>query len=153
MKKKVTIAGVQARASTDVAANLAKAVQLVRQAARKGAKIICLEELYRTIYFPQHRKHPSAALAESIPGESTTAFSKLAKELGVVIIVPVFEKAPGGKRYNSAVVIDDRGRLLPTYRKMHIPQDPLFYEKNYFAPGNRGWRGCKTKSATFAGLA
>ena len=152
MKKKVTIAGIQARASTDVAANLAKAVQLVRQAARKGAKIICLEELYRTIYFPQHPKHPSAALAESIPGESTTAFSKLAKELGVVIIVPVFEKARGGKHYNSAVVIDQNGKLLPTYRKMHIPQDPLFYEKNYFAPGDRGWRVYKTKFASFAVL-
>jgi predicted amidohydrolase len=72
--------------------------------------------------------------------------------MGVVIIVPIFEKARGGKRYNSAVVIDHDGKLLPTYRKMHIPQDPLFYEKNYFTPGDRGWRVYKTKYAAFAVL-
>src|SRR3989304_331234 len=92
MKKMVTIAGVQAQASTNVAANLAKAQRIVREAARKGAQIICLGELYRTIYFPQYPKRRRDALAETIPGESTAVFSKLAKELGVVIIVPVFEK-------------------------------------------------------------
>ena len=156
MKKMVTIAAIQARASKDVAANLTGTAKMVRQAARRGAKIICLQELYRTIYFPQHSvknsKSRCTSIAETIPGESTNAFSKLARELGVVIIVPVFEKARGGKYYNSAVVIDEQGNCLPTYRKMHIPQDPLFYEKDYFAPGDRGWRVYKTKFATFAVL-
>ena len=152
MKMLVTIGAMQAKASQDVAANFAKAVRMVRRAARKGARIICLQELYRTVYFPQHAKPKCGVSAETIPGESTKAFSKLAKELGVVIIVPVFEEARGGKRYNSAVVIDQNGILLPTYRKMHIPQDPLFYEKNYFRPGNQGWRVYKTKFATFAVL-
>src|SRR3990170_6472929 len=152
MKQMVTIAGIQARASKHVAANIAKTAKMVRQAAGKGAEIICLQELYRTVYFPQHAKRNCHALAESIPGESTKIFGKLARELGVVIILPIFEKAPGGKHYNSAVVIDQNGKLLPTYRKMHIPQDPLFYEKNYFAPGDRGGRVYKTKHATFAVL-
>jgi len=152
MKKVVTVAGIQARAEENAAANLAKSEKMVRQAASKGARIICLQELYRTLYFPQHRKGDRAAMAETIPGGSTRAFSKLAKELGVVIIVPVFEKARDGNYYNSAAVIDPRGRLLPTYRKMHIPQDPLFYEKNYFSPGDKGWRVYKTKFATFAVL-
>jgi agmatine deiminase len=152
MKKSVTIGGIQARASEDVAANVAKTVTMVRRAARKGAKIICLQELYRTFYFPQHAKRMRDAIPESIPGASTNTFGKLAEELGVVIIVPIFEKARGGKHYNSAVVIDQNGKLLPTYRKMHIPQDPLFYEKNYFAAGDRGWRVYKTTYATFAVL-
>jgi len=98
-------------------------------------------------------------LAEPIPGESTRVFSKLAKELGAVLIVPVFERAGSGngkekqaRFYNSAVVIDERGRLLPTYRKLHLPQDPLFYEQNYFSRGNMGYRVYKTKFATFAVL-
>jgi agmatine deiminase len=152
MKEVVTIAGVQARAGKNIAANLAKTARMVRLAAKKGARIICLQELYRTLYFPQHQNTVAGALAETIPGESTNMFSKLAKELGVVLIVPVFEKARNGKRYNSAVAIDERGRLLPTYRKMHLPQDPLFYEKTYFSPGDRGWRVYKTKFAAFAVL-
>jgi len=152
MKQLVTIGAIQAKASQDVAVNLAKTIRMVRQAARRGAQIICLQELYRTTYFPQHAKPKRGLSAESIPGESTNAFSKLAKELRVVIIVPIFEKARGGKNYNSAVVIDEKGKLLPTYRKMHIPQDPLFYEKNYFHPGDRGWRVYKTRFATFAVL-
>ncbi|MBI3934839.1 MAG: carbon-nitrogen hydrolase [Acidobacteria bacterium] len=148
----VTVAGIQARASQDVAANLAQTAQMVRLAAGKGAQIICLQELYRTTYFPQHAKFDATSVAETIPGESTDTFSRLAKQLAVVIIVPVFEKARGGKKYNSAVVIDERGRLLPTYRKMHLPQDPLFYEKNYFAPGDHGWRVSQTKFARFAVL-
>jgi len=152
MKQMVTIAGIQAKASEDVAANLAKTIAMVRRAARNGARIICLQELYRTIYFPQHAKRQREVIAESIPGESTKIFSKLAKELGVVIIVPIFEKARSGRHYNSAVVINESGKLLPTYRKMHLPQDPLFHEKNYFHPGDQGWRVYKTKFATFAVL-
>lgn len=151
-RKTVTVAGIQVKAGPEPAANMAKAARLARQAARRGARIICLPELYRTIYFPQYRQRDARAYAETIPGESTALFRALAKELGVVLIVPIYEKARGGKYYNSAAVIDERGRLLPTYRKMHIPQDPLFYEQKYFAPGNRGWRVYKTRFATFAVL-
>jgi agmatine deiminase len=152
MRKTVSIGAIQATASRDIAANVANAVKMVRRAARRGAEIICLQELYRTVYFPQHAKRSRDAIPEPIPGKSTMTFRKLARELGVVIIVPIFEQARGGKRYNSAVVIESNGKLLPTYRKMHIPQDPLFYEKNYFAPGDRGWRVCETKFATIAVL-
>jgi agmatine deiminase len=143
------------RAAASPAANLANAQRLVRQSARKGAEIICLPELYRTLYFPQHAKRDMRGLAETIPGESTQTFSELAKDLGVVVIVPVFEQAGGVKGtrfYNSAVVIDERGRLLPTYRKLHLPHDPLFWEQSYFAPGDTGCRVYKTKFATFAVL-
>ena len=112
--------------------NLNKTVKLVEQAVKKGAKIICLQELYRTIYFPQYRNAKKNDFAETIPGESTKVFSVLAKKHQVVIIVPIFEKDSKGKFHNSAVVINTDGKLLPTYRKIHIPQDPLFYEKNYF---------------------
>jgi agmatine deiminase len=152
MKKKVTIGSIQTRASENVAENLSKTVQMVRRAARRGARIICLQELYRSLYFPQQARRNREAMAESIPGQSTNVFGELARELGVVIIVPIFERTPGGKFYNSAVVIDHRGKLLPTYRKMHIPQDPLFYEKSYFQPGDQGWQVYQTKFATFAVL-
>jgi agmatine deiminase len=148
----VTIAAIQSRALQDPDANVRNAELLTRLAARKGAQIICLPELYRTVYFPQHRKADASRFAETIPGESTRVFRKLAKELGTVLIVPVFEHAKSGGFFNSAAVIDERGRLLPTYRKLHLPQDPLFYEQNYFSPGDRGYRIYKTRFATFAVL-
>lgn len=133
-------------------ANLKNAVIKVKQAAKKGAKIICLPELYRTIYFPQKISKNFEKYSETIPGESTAIFSQLAKELKVVIIVPLFEKAKDGCFYNSAAVIDETGKLLATYRKIHIPHDPLFYEQSYFKPGEFGYKIYKTKSATFAVL-
>jgi agmatine deiminase len=155
-RRLVTIGAIQSRALEDPDANLRNAERLTRLAARKGAQIICLPELYRTVYFPQHRRADVSGYAETIPGESTRVFRKLAKELGTVLIVPVFEQAgSGGKNgrfYNSAVVIDERGRLLPTYRKLHLPQDPLFYEQNYFSHGDAGYRVYKTKFTTFAVL-
>jgi len=136
---KVTIALIQTQVSEDIDLNLRKALELVREAAGKGAQIVCLPELYRTRYFPQWDRDgysgPNAeSLAESIPGPSTGAFSALARELEIVIIVPLFERDTSGY-YNSVVVIDADGSLLPTYRKVHIPHDPLFYEKSYFIPG------------------
>lgn len=152
MAKKVTVAAIQSKVSKDMDANLTKTLRMVRQAAKKGAKIVCLQELYRTTYFPQYKKVDKDSYAETIPGESTTAFSKLAKELGIVVVVPIYEKGANGKYYNSAVVIDEKGKLLPTYHKIHIPQDKRFYEKNYFEEGNRGYRIYKTKFGTFAVL-
>jgi agmatine deiminase len=152
MERPVLIGVIQASASKDITANMAKNVAMVRRAAKRGAQIVCLQELYRSVYFPQYAKQRCDAPAEFIPGESTKLFGGLAKELGAVIIVPVFEKTPDGKHYNSAVVLAHNGRLLPTYRKMHLPQDPLFYEQNYFSPGNRGFLVYKTGFATFAVL-
>lgn len=148
--KFVTIAAIQSAVSADLNANLNKTIKLVEQAAKKGAKIICLEELFRTPYFPQYKNAKKENFSETIPGVSTEAFSAIAKKQKVVIIVPIFEKDSSGHFHNSAVVINADGKLMPTYRKIHIPQDPLFYEKNYFEDGDGGYKIYKTKYATFA---
>jgi agmatine deiminase len=148
--KFVTIATIQSAVSADLNANLNKTIKLVEQAAKKGAKIICLEELFRTPYFPQYKNAKKENFSETIPGVSTEAFSAIAKKQKVVIIVPIFEKDSSGHFHNSAVVINADGKLMPTYRKIHIPQDPLFYEKNYFEDGDGGYKIYKTKYATFA---
>ena len=155
MRHKVTIAAIQMKMSTDPAGNLAKSERMIRLAAQKGAQIIFLPELCRTIYFPQYEgteRTEGTDFAESIPGESTRHFGSLARELETVIIVPLYEKSKAGKFYNTAAVLNHDGKLLPLYRKLHIPQDPLFYEKNYFSPGDSGYRVYKTKFATFAVL-
>ena len=152
MKNKiVTIAAIQSAVSSDLKVNLKKTVYLVERAAKSGAQIICLQELYRNIYFPQYKKINKDYYAETIPGESTYTFSALAKKYGVVIIVPVFEKRKG-KYFNSAVVINHKGKLMPMYDKVHIPQDPLFYEKNYFESGKSGYKIYKTKFGKIAVL-
>lgn len=149
--KKVTIGLVQTSVSDNVYQNLQKTLKRTEEAARNGAKIICLQELFRTTYFPQHERCDASCFAETIPGESTDAFSALAKAYGVVVIVPLFERGKDGKYYNSVSVIDADGTLLPTYRKSHIPQDPLFYEKNYFSPGDK-FQIYDTRYARFAVL-
>ncbi len=128
---------IQTAVSEDPDRNLAHTLDAARTAIREGARILCLQELYRTPYFPQYDDQDASAWAETIPGPSTRAFSALAREYGVVIIVPLYERAESGDYYNTAVVIDADGRLLPAYRKVHIPYDPLFYEKTYFRPGDR----------------
>ena len=133
-------------------AALAKAQVMIRQAARKGAKIICLQELFATPYFPQKRKVNVEKYCEAIPGQTSKIMSQLARDLGIVIIVPICEKATNGKCFNAAVVYDERGKLLGKYRKNHIPHDPGFYEKDYFAEGDLGYKIFKTKSAKFAVL-
>ena len=149
--KNLTIALIQSSCSEKPEENLKKSVGKVKEAAKKGAKIICLQELYRTAYFPQYEKKDFSHLAETIPGESTNTFSKLAKENDVVIIVPIFEKDKN-KFYNSVVVIDADGKLLETYRKIHVPYDPLFYEKTYFEAGNNGYKVYNTKYGKFSVL-
>ncbi len=106
-----------------------------------------LQELYRSKYFPQVEKQDVSQLAETIPGDSTRVFSELAKEKKIVIIAPLFEKAANGKCYNSAIVIDADGKISSIYRKVHIPQDPYFYEKNYFEAGDQGYCVNKTRYA------
>lgn len=144
-KKEVLVGLIQTQVSPDLAKNLAQAERLVAKAAKAGAQIICLPELFRTPYFPQYPKANKNAFCETIPGVSTAVFKVLAKKHGVVIIVPIYEKDKQGQYHNSAVAIDNTGRLLPTYRKIHIPQDPLFYEKNYFKPSDSGYKIYKTK--------
>lgn len=149
-KDPVTVGLVQTSVSDDIPANMDKTVGKVHVAADEGAKIVCLQELYRTKYFPQEESKDIGKLAETIPGDSTKIFSTIARERGIVIIVPVFEKSYDGNCYNSAVVIDVDGRMMDTYRKTHVPFDPLFYEKNYFKPGDAGYKVYKTKYATFS---
>src|SRR5512143_3164314 len=120
--------------------NVEKAVSRVREAARLGAEVVCLPEMYRTPYFCQTEDHANFALAESVPGPSTEAFSRVAKEERVAVVVPVFERRAAGVYHNSAAVIAADGSLAGLYRKMHVPDDPLYYEKFYFAPGDLGFR-------------
>ncbi len=148
----VTIGLIQSSVSTDIAKNVRKTVAKIREAARRGAQVICLQELYRTRYFPTDEKKDVAHLAETIPGESTEALARVAKELEVVIVVPVFEVDGKGKYYNSAAVIDADGALAGAYRKIHIPHDPFFYEQSYFELGNQGYRVFKTRYLNFAVL-
>jgi len=149
-KDSVTVGLVQTSVSDDISSNMDKTVGKVHDAADEGAKIVCLQELYRTKYFPQEESKDIGKLAETIPGDSTKIFSTIARERGIVIIVPVFERSQDGNYYNSAVVIDADGRVMDTYRKTHVPFDPLFYEKNYFKPGDAGYKVYKTKYATFS---
>lgn len=150
-KKKVTLGLIQTAVTKNIPDNIRKTVMLVRKAAKQGAQIICLQELFSSIYFPQYKKIDASGFAEPIPGNTVNLFSKLAKELGVVIIVPLYEKAKDGY-YNTAVTIDADGTVLGKYRKIHIPFDKLFYEKNYFKDGDLGYKVYKTKFASIATL-
>jgi N-carbamoylputrescine amidase len=127
------------RCSSDPDANLQRAVAGIESAAEKGAQVICLPELFRSLYFCQVEDAALFDLAETIPGPSTERLSELARQLGVVLVVPLFEKRAPGLYHNSAVVIDADGELVGRYRKMHIPDDPNFYEKFYFTPGDLGF--------------
>lgn len=141
----VTLGLLQHACSPNAAANLKKALALAEQAAKKGANIICTQELFRSQYFCQAENYDNFGLAEPIPGPTTKAFQALAKKHGVVVIASVFEKRAPGLYHNTAVVIDADGRRLGVYRKMHIPDDPLYYEKFYFTPGDTGFRAWETK--------
>jgi agmatine deiminase len=146
-RKIVNIGLIQTTVSGDIAGNMKKTIDRIEEASRKGAQIVCLQELYRTKYFPQKENQNVSMLAETIPGESTKAFSELAKEEKTVIVAPLFEKASNGKYYNSAAIIDANGEILGSYRKVHIPNDPFFYEKNYFEQGDLGYCVHKTHYA------
>jgi N-carbamoylputrescine amidase len=135
---------VQMRCTSDPAENLEKAVTSIRGAAKHGAQVICLPELFRSQYFCQSEDHAAFDLAEAVPGPTTEALGRLAKELGVVVLAPVFERRAAGVYHNTVAVLDADGRLAGLYRKMHIPDDPLFYEKFYFTPGDLGFRAFDT---------
>jgi N-carbamoylputrescine amidase len=136
MTKKVNIGLVQMSCTDDVDANFQKAVAKIREAAQKGANVICLQELFKSLYFCDVEDHTNFALAEAIPGPTTDSLSTLAKELGVVIIASLFEKRAHGLYHNTTAVLDADGAYLGKYRKMHIPDDPGYYEKFYFTPGD-----------------
>lgn len=138
---------VQTACSPRPAENLKRTLAGVERAAKSGAQIISTQELFRSQYFCQAEDHENFKLAESIPGPSTDAFRKLAKKHRVVIIASLFEKRAAGLYHNTAAIIDADGSLLGIYRKMHIPDDPLFYEKFYFTPGDLGFKAWRTKYA------
>jgi N-carbamoylputrescine amidase len=144
---KVKIGAVQSRCSADLDANLAAAESGIRKAAASGAQIICLQELFRSLYFCQVEDHEHFRLAEPVPGPTTDRMQALATELRVVIVASLFERRAPGIYHNTAAIIDADGTYLGKYRKMHIPDDPLYYEKFYFTPGDLGFSAWETKFA------
>jgi N-carbamoylputrescine amidase len=143
-REEVTVGLIQMSMGSDTSANLGKAIKMAEDAAGRGADIICLPELFRSRYFCQEEDPDNFRLAETIPGETTQELSKVAKRNKVAIVAGIFEKRARGLYHNSAVVIDTSGKLNGTYRKMHIPDDPHFYEKFYFTPGDLGFKSIKT---------
>jgi N-carbamoylputrescine amidase len=148
----VKVALVQMSCANDPAANLAKAVQRIEAAAKKGAKIVCLQELFHSRYFCQSEDHRNFKLAEAIPGPSTEILGALARRKKVVIVASLFERRTAGIYHNTAVVLDADGSIAGKYRKMHIPDDPLYYEKFYFTPGDLGFPSFHTRYARVAVL-
>ncbi len=152
MNKKINIGLVQMSCTADVQANMQKAIAGIREAAQKGANIVCLQELFTSLYFCDVEDHENFKLAEPIPGPSTETLLGVAKELGVVIIASLFEKRAAGLYHNTTAILDADGTYLGKYRKMHIPDDPGYYEKFYFTPGDAspedsGYKVFQTKFA------
>ena len=143
---------IQMACSADSEENLQRALGKVEEAAKGGAQIICLPELFRSHYFCQQEDAALFDLAESIPGPSTEALSRVSKIYGVTILVSVFERRTAGVYHNSLAVLDERGEIAGLYRKMHVPDDPSYYEKFYFTPGDRGFQAVKTTHATVGPL-
>ena len=148
----LTIALVQMSCGAVPHKNLGSALAKVEEASRRGAKVICLPELFRTQYFCQKEDPALFDLAEPVPGPSTEALGKLAGRHKVVIIVPVFERRTAGIYHNSVVVVDSDGSIAGLYRKMHVPDDPAYYEKFYFTPGDRGFQAIQTSAGKIGTL-
>lgn len=144
---KVVLGLVQMKCANDPNVNLRNAIKKIEEASGKGAQIICLPELFKSPYFPQSEDTDQFSLAETIPGPATNELSKIAKAKEVVIIAPIFEKRAAGVYHNSAVVINVNGKIVGKYRKMHIPDDPCYYEKFYFTPGDLGFQAFETEYA------
>jgi len=142
---KVTLGLLQHSCGASPAANLRRTLALAEKAALRGANLICTQELFRSRYFCQAEKHDYFRLAEPIPGPSSRAFQALARKHGVVVIASLFERRAAGLYHNTAVIFDADGRMVGRYRKMHIPDDPLYYEKFYFTPGDTGFRAWDTR--------
>ena len=142
---KTRIALIQMKMSSEQNKNMASAIRKIREASKKKAKIICLPELFLTNYFCQTESHSNFKLAEKIPGKTSRIFCNLAKELSVVLNITMFEKKTSGFYHNTSIIIGENGNILTKYRKMHIPDDPGYYEKFYFSPGDLGFKSVKTK--------
>ncbi len=145
VQRQVRLGLIQTACSPDPDANLQKTLQAAEQAVRRGAQIICTQELFRSQYFCQSEDHRCFELAETIPGPSIRAFSDFAKKHSVVVVASLFERRAAGLYHNTAAIFDADGSQLGLYRKMHIPDDPLFYEKFYFTPGDLGFRSWQTR--------
>jgi N-carbamoylputrescine amidase len=150
--RKFNVGLVQMAVGSDLDLNLSRAVAKVDEAARAGAHVVCLQELFRSPYFCQKEDASLFDLAETVPGPSTEALSAAAKRNGVVLIVPIFERRAPGLYHNSAAVLGHDGSILGLYRKMHIPDDPAFYEKYYFTPGDLGFQAFDTAVGRIATL-
>lgn len=149
---KVKVGLVQMSCEKDKTANLNKAIKKIMECAEKGANIVCLQELFASLYFCDVEDYSNFDLAESIPGKTTQTFSELSKELGVVIVASLFERRAKGLYHNTTAVIDADGTYLGKYRKMHIPDDPGYYEKFYFTVGDLGYKTFKTRFGTIGVL-
>ena len=145
MPKKTIIGIIQSKISSSYNSNLNIAIKNIKKAANRNAKIICLPELFLTNYFCQTESHSNFKFAEKIPGKTSKIFSDLSKELNVVLMISMFEKKTRGFYHNTSIVINEKGKILSKYRKMHIPDDPGYYEKFYFTPGDLGFKSIKTK--------
>src|SRR5438477_8106166 len=150
--EKFRVGLIQMRCGPDPEQNVAHAAEMTRQAARQGAQIACLPELFRTQYFCQREDAALFDLAETVPGPTTQAVAEVARAAGVSVIASVFEKRAAGVYHNTAAVIDASGSLRGIYRKMHIPDDPLYYEKFYFTPGDLGFRAFNTQVGSVGAL-
>lgn len=150
--REVRVGLVQMRCVPDPAKNVAHALEMTREAAAQGAEVVCLPELFASPYFCQTEDYEPFSLAEAIPGPTTEAFEDLAKELDIAIIVSLFERRAAGLYHNTAAVVDGAAGYLGKYRKMHIPDDPRYYEKFYFAPGDLGFKAFDTSKANLGVL-
>lgn len=152
MSREFTLGLIQMRCDPNPEVNLERAIRFIRQASERGADIICLPELFRSLYFCQKTDIKQFDLAEPIPGPTSDALAALAKELGKVIVASIFERRRAGLYHNTAVVLDADGQQAGLYRKMHIPEDPLYFEKYYFTPGDTGFRAFDTRFARIGTL-
>ena len=150
--RKLKVGMVQQHCTADIAGNIAALQGHIREAAAKGAQLVVLQELHNSLYFCQEENAKLCDLAEPIPGPSTESYGKLAAELGIVLVLSLFERRTAGIYHNTAVVIEKDGSIAGKYRKMHIPDDPLFYEKFYFTPGDLGFEPVKTSVGTLGVL-
>jgi N-carbamoylputrescine amidase len=142
----------QTKVSNNEKLNIKNSINKIKLAAKKKAKIICLPELFLSPYFCQTESHSKFKLAEKIPGKKTILYCELAKKLSVVLIIPLFEKKTSGFYHNTSIIINEKGKIISKYRKMHIPDDPGYYEKFYFTPGDLGFKSTKTKYAKIGSL-
>jgi len=152
MTKKTKIAIIQTKVSNNEKLNIKNSIDKIKLAAKKKAKIICLPELFLSPYFCQTENHSKFKLAEKIPGKKTILYCELAKKLSVILIIPLFEKKTSGFYHNTSIIISEKGKIISKYRKMHIPDDPGYYEKFYFTPGDLGFKSTKTKYAKIGSL-